>query len=82
MRQASAGISAGAADFVPAAIYAWKAKEDTRPKAAEVQARNREQFLQAFASGLSCLGYGRDDEGSGVFLLARWDEDWSFATKE
>jgi len=66
---------------VPAAIYAWKAKEDTRPQAAEVQSLNREQFLQAFANGLSCLGYGRDDEGSGVFLLARWDEDWSFATK-
>jgi predicted GNAT superfamily acetyltransferase len=66
---------------VPAEIYAWKAEAGTRPKAAEVQARNREQFFQAFADGQSCLGYGRDDNGSGVFLLAHWDEDWSFATK-
>ncbi len=66
---------------VPADIYAWKASAETRNKAAEVQARNREQFLQAFANGLACLGYGRDDNGSGVFLLGRWDEDWSYATK-
>ena len=66
---------------VPAEIYAWKAEAETRPKAAEVQARNREQFLRAFANGLSCLGYGRDENGSGVFLLAKWDEHWSFATK-
>lgn len=66
---------------VPAEIYAWKAEAETRPKAAEVQTRNREQFLRAFADGLSCLGFGRDDDGSGVFLLGRWDEDWSFVPK-
>ena len=66
---------------VPAEIYSWKAEAETRPKAAEVQERNRGQFLRAFADGLSCLGYGRDDDGNGVFLLGRWDEDWSFATK-
>jgi predicted GNAT superfamily acetyltransferase len=66
---------------VPAEIYAWKANAETRHKAAEVQARNREQFLAAFSKGLACLGYGRDDHGSGVFLLGRWDEDWSYATK-
>ena len=43
--------------------------------------RNREQFMKAFADGLSCLGYGRDDQGDGAFLLGRWDEDWSFAMK-
>ena len=67
---------------VPAEIYAWKAKEETRPKAAEVQSRNRELFLDAFAKGLSCLGYGRDDNGSGVFLVGRWEEDWSYATRK
>jgi predicted GNAT superfamily acetyltransferase len=66
---------------VPAEIYAWKAEAETRSRAAEVQARNRDLFLQAFANGLSCLGYGRDDQGSGVFLVGRWEEDWSFATK-
>jgi predicted GNAT superfamily acetyltransferase len=67
---------------VPAEIYAWKAKEETRPKAAEVQSRNRELFLGAFAKGLACLGYGRDENGSGVFLVGRWEEDWSYATKK
>ena len=67
---------------VPAEIYGWKATEETREKAAAVQARNRELFLDGFAEGLACLGYGRDDDGSGVFLLGRWDEDWSYATKE
>src|SRR5579884_3084230 len=66
---------------VPAEIYAWKAAPDTRPKAAEVQARNRELFLDAFGKGLACLGYARDEHGSGVFLVGRWDEDWSFAPK-
>ena len=66
---------------VPAEIYAWKAEPETRGKASEVQARNRELFLKAFGDGLSCLGYGRDDRGSGVFLVGRWEEDCSFATK-
>jgi len=65
---------------VPAEIYAWKANPDTRQKAAEVQLRNREQFLKAFSEGLSCLRYGRDENGSGVFVLGRWDEDWSYAS--
>jgi len=65
---------------VPAEIYAWKTDPSTRGKAAEVQSRNREQFLKAFSEGLACLGYGRKDNGNGVFLLGHWDEDWSYAT--
>jgi len=65
---------------VPAEIYAWKAQPETRPRAADVQTRNRELFLDAFSKGLSCLGYGRGEDGRGVFMLGRWDEDWSFAT--
>jgi predicted GNAT superfamily acetyltransferase len=42
---------------VPAQIYEWKAAEATRGRAAEVQARNREQFLKAFSEGLAVLGY-------------------------
>jgi len=65
---------------VPAEIYAWKADAETRQKASEVQLRNRQQFLNAFSSGLACLRYGRDEDGNGVFVLGRWDESWSYAS--
>ena len=64
---------------VPGEIYAWKADPPSRAKAEEVQARNREAMQSAFARGLSCLGYERDAEGNGRFLLGRWDENWSYA---
>jgi predicted GNAT superfamily acetyltransferase len=64
---------------VPAPIYEWKASPATRGRAAEVQSRNREAFLSAFARGLAVLGYERDREGNGRFLLGRWDEGWSLA---
>jgi predicted GNAT superfamily acetyltransferase len=67
---------------VPAQIYEWKAAAETRAKAAEVQSRNREQFLAAFNDGLAVLGYERDAEGNGKFLLGRWNENWSYASKE
>ena len=63
---------------VPAQIYEWKAAESTRGRAAEVQARNREQFLKAFGDGLAVLGYERDPEGNGTFLLGEWEENWSY----
>jgi predicted GNAT superfamily acetyltransferase len=63
---------------VPAQIYEWKASPTDRGKAVEVQSRNREQFLKAFSSGLSVLGYERDAPGDGKFLLGRWDENWSY----
>jgi predicted GNAT superfamily acetyltransferase len=65
---------------VPAQIYAWKAGPDTRAQAAEVQGRNRKKFLQAFREGLAVLGYKRDSEGNGNFLLGRWNEHWSYAS--
>ena len=67
---------------VPAQIYAWKASPTERLRAAEVQKRNREQFLSAFSQGLVALGYERDAQENGAFLLGRWDEDWSYASKE
>ena len=67
---------------VPAQIYEWKAAEATRGRAAEVQARNREQFLQAFSEGLAVLGYQRDAGGNGTFLLGRWEEKWSYGEKQ
>jgi predicted GNAT superfamily acetyltransferase len=65
---------------IPAEIYEWKAQPETRQKAADVQLRNREQFLKGFAQGLSCLRYGRDDAGKGIFVLGRWDEHWSYGS--
>jgi predicted GNAT superfamily acetyltransferase len=64
---------------VPREIYGWKADPATRSKAEEVQTHNREGLQSAFARGLSCLGYERDRDGNGRFLLGRWDEDWSYA---
>jgi hypothetical protein len=64
---------------VPAPIYEWKASPETRARAQEVQDRNREQFLKAFENGEAVLGYARDAEGNGTFLLGRWNEMWSYA---
>lgn len=66
---------------VPAQIYDWKAASETRGKAQQVQERNREQFLRSFAAGLSVLGYEREADGNGKFLLGHWDEKWSYATE-
>lgn len=65
---------------VPAQIYAWKASDQNRPRAAEVQKKNQEQFRTAFSHGLAALGYERDGQENGVFLLGRWDENWSYAS--
>ena len=62
----------------PAEIYEWKATATTRLKALAVQENNREQFNRAFADGLSVLGYERDENGSGQFLLGAWDENWRY----
>lgn len=67
---------------VPAQIYAWKASSADRHKAADVQKRNREQFLIAFSQGLAALGYERDAQDNGAFLLGRWDEAWSYASTD
>jgi predicted GNAT superfamily acetyltransferase len=66
---------------VPGQIYEWKAAPETRSKAQGVQERNREQFLRVFSAGLAVLGYERDTEGNGKFLLGKWDEKWSYASE-
>jgi predicted GNAT superfamily acetyltransferase len=63
---------------VPAQTYDWKAFPATRSQAKEVQDRNREQFIKAFSDGLAVLGYKRDQQGSGDFLLGRWEEKWMY----
>jgi len=65
--------------LVPAEIYEWKASPATRARALEVQESNRRDFLQAFSEGLAVLGYERDQQGNGKFLLGRWDENWSYS---
>jgi predicted GNAT superfamily acetyltransferase len=63
---------------VPAQIYEWKAAPSTRERAREIQERNRKEFLQAFSDGLAVLGYERDPQGAGKFLLGRWEESWLY----
>jgi predicted GNAT superfamily acetyltransferase len=63
---------------VPAQIYDWKGSAATRPRALEVQTKNREQFNSAFAEGLVVLGYERNGDGNGRFLLGSWDEEFGY----
>jgi predicted GNAT superfamily acetyltransferase len=62
---------------VPAQIYEWKAAAATRDQAQQIQERNREEFQKAFAGGLAVLGYRRDRQGNGEFLLGPWNEQGS-----
>lgn len=66
---------------VPAQIYQWKAAADTRDRAKEVQERNRKDFLRNFSEGRAVLGYERDAQGNGKFLLGHWEETWSYASQ-
>jgi predicted GNAT superfamily acetyltransferase len=72
-------IDAGIA--VPAQIYDWKAAPETRELARQVQEHDREEFLRAFSQGRAVLGYERDAEGNGKYLLGHWDEKWSYASE-
>ena len=63
---------------VPAQIYDWKASPETRAQSLNVQEQNRAQFVKAFAEGLAVLGYERDPQGNGKFLLGRWEEKWIY----
>jgi len=54
---------------VPANVYEWKSQDATRAKAEEVQTKNREQFVELFAQGLSVAGYEKSDSGDGTFLV-------------
>lgn len=63
---------------VPAEIYEWKTSAATRPQALAIQKHNRERLSAAFTDGLSVLGYERDEQGNGRFLLGRWEEVWKY----
>jgi predicted GNAT superfamily acetyltransferase len=57
---------------VPHAIYQWKQDSQTRSLAQELQRTNRKAFESAFSRGLAAVGYERDADGNGTFLLSRW----------
>ena len=63
---------------VPAQVYEWKSNPETREKARDVQARNRERFLAAFREELAVLGFQRTNHGDVIYQLARLQEDWSY----
>jgi len=59
--------------LVPHPIAAWKSSADGREKARALQSANRIQLETAFRNGLSVIGYERDAEGNGWFLLGQAD---------
>jgi hypothetical protein len=63
---------------VPAEIYAWKASDMHRVEARRIQAANASALENAFARGHSVLGYQRNRDGDGSFLLGIWDEALSY----
>jgi predicted GNAT superfamily acetyltransferase len=63
---------------VPAEIYTWKAVPEARVRALQVLEKNRVEFLMAFSKQIAVLGYERDTNGNGTFLLGRWEEEHSY----
>lgn len=55
---------------VPQAVSKWKSTPEGQGRAAKIQQENRRRFQDAFAHGLAVVGFNRDDEGNGVYLLA------------
>ena len=62
---------------VPSHISSWRSSESDRPKAAEIQTRNREEFISAFSQGMAVLGFTRDQDSNGTYLLGHWPEEQS-----
>jgi predicted GNAT superfamily acetyltransferase len=67
---------------VPSLIYQWKSDPAKRDRARDVQLANREQFLNAFGRGLAVLGYSRDPEGNGSYLLGQSREHFEFGSRQ
>jgi len=63
---------------VPAEIYAWKASAATRQRAFQVQQTNQAEFIKVFAAALAVLGYERDPQGNGRFLIGKWHEQYGY----
>jgi predicted GNAT superfamily acetyltransferase len=65
--------------MVPGAIYEWKNSAEHQQKACAVQSENRQRFQQAFAQGLTVVGFIRDAAGNGIFQLGTWREPGSIS---
>jgi predicted GNAT superfamily acetyltransferase len=63
---------------VPGKIYEWKASDDHRETARRIQSNNAAALEDAFARGHSVLGYRRNSDGDGSFLLGVWDESLGY----
>jgi predicted GNAT superfamily acetyltransferase len=59
---------------VPQAIYQWKQDAQQRSLAQALQSSNREALQSAFGRGLAIIGYERDADGNGSYLLGTWNE--------
>ena len=59
---------------VPHAIYQWKQDSQKRSMAEQLQSQNRIALEAAFEKGFAVIGYDRDAEGNGAFLLGPWSE--------
>jgi predicted GNAT superfamily acetyltransferase len=59
---------------VPREIYQWKSSAEDHARALEVQTRNRQLFLDAFAKGLAVIGFKTDSHGNGTYELGAWHE--------
>jgi len=59
---------------IPGEIYEWKSQAETRTRAAEVLRSTRDQLQKYFSEGLSVVGYEREANGDGRFLLGGWNE--------
>jgi hypothetical protein len=54
---------------VPGSIVEWKRTPNLRERAMELQTANRVALESAFQRNLAAIGYERDAEGNGTFLL-------------
>ena len=59
---------------VSRSVGEWKAAPAQRQLAAAVQTANRTALQAAFQRGLAAIGYERDGEGNGVFLLGQIED--------
>ena len=59
--------------MVPREVSEWKASPSHLSRALAVQSENRHRFLDAFARGLSVVGFRTDHAGNGIFELSPWE---------
>jgi predicted GNAT superfamily acetyltransferase len=61
--------------LVPQAIAEWKRTSHLREQAKSLQIANRIALQSAFERGLAAIGYERDSDGNGIFLIGEVDQD-------